>query len=156
MATVPFGLACAVFALKLTGGSLNVYSQIGLVLLVGIMAKNGILIVEFANQLRDGGASVRQAIERACVVRLRPVVMTMVATVLGGLPLVLAFGAGAEAREVLGWIIVGGLGLATVATLFLTPVAYLLLAGLTAPKAAESARLDRELGAAARLGQGHV
>jgi HAE1 family hydrophobic/amphiphilic exporter-1 len=156
MATVPFGLACAVFALKFTGGSLNVYSQIGLVLLVGIMAKNGILIVEFANQLRDGGASVRQAIERSAVVRLRPVVMTMVATVLGGLPLVLAFGAGAEARAVLGWIIVGGLGLATVATLFLTPVAYLLLAGLTAPKAAESARLDRELGAAARLGQGHV
>jgi HAE1 family hydrophobic/amphiphilic exporter-1 len=148
MATVPFGLACAVFALALTGGSLNVYSQIGLVLLVGIMAKNGILIVEFANQLRDDGASVRRAIEDAAVIRLRPVMMTMVATVLGGLPLVLAFGAGAEARAVLGWIIVGGLGLATVVTLYLTPVAYLLLAGLSKPKAAETARLVAELGAA--------
>lgn len=145
MATVPLGLACAVFALVLTGGSLNVYSQIGLVLLVGIMAKNGILIVEFANQLRDEGASVRDAIENASVIRLRPVMMTMIATVLGGLPLVFAAGAGAEAREVLGWIIVGGLGLATLATLYLTPVAYLLLAGLSKPKAEEEARLMREL-----------
>ncbi len=151
MATVPLGLACAVFALLATGGSLNVYSQIGLVLLVGIMAKNGILIVEFANQLRDEGATVRQAIEDASTVRLRPVMMTMVATVLGGLPLVFAFGAGAEAREVLGWIIVGGLGLATVATLYITPVAYLLLAGLSKPKAAEEARLQRELSEAAQV-----
>jgi len=149
MATVPLGLACAIFALVLTGGSLNVYSQIGLVLLVGIMAKNGILIVEFANQLRDEGASVRQAIERASVIRLRPVMMTMVATVLGGLPLIFAFGAGAEARAVLGWIIVGGLGLATIATLYITPVAYLLLAGLSKPKAAETALLRRELQEAA-------
>jgi HAE1 family hydrophobic/amphiphilic exporter-1 len=145
MATVPLGLACAVYALLLTGGSLNVYSQIGLVLLVGIMAKNGILIVEFANQLRDEGQSVREAIENASVIRLRPVMMTMIATVLGGVPLIFAFGAGAEAREVLGWIIVGGLGLATLATLYLTPVAYLLLAGLSKPKAAEAARLRREL-----------
>ncbi len=149
MATVPLGLACAIYALVLTGGSLNVYSQIGLVLLVGIMAKNGILIVEFANQLRDEGASVRQAIERASVIRLRPVMMTMVATVLGGLPLVFAFGAGAEARAVLGWIIVGGLGLATIATLYITPVAYLLLAGLSKPKAAETALLRQELKEAA-------
>ncbi|MCA3549434.1 MAG: efflux RND transporter permease subunit [Rhodobacter sp.] len=154
MATVPLGLACAVFALVLTGGSLNVYSQIGLVLLVGIMAKNGILIVEFANQLRDEGASVRQAIERASVIRLRPVMMTMVATVLGGLPLIFAFGAGAEARAVLGWIIVGGLGLATIATLYITPVAYLLLAGLSKPKAAETALLRRELQEAARKHDG--
>jgi HAE1 family hydrophobic/amphiphilic exporter-1 len=149
MATVPVGLACAVYALWITGGSLNVYSQIGLVLLVGIMAKNGILIVEFANQLRDRGESVRAAIEHASVIRLRPVMMTMVATVLGGVPLIFAFGAGAEAREVLGWIIVGGLGLATVATLYLTPVAYLLMAGLSKPKAAEAARLRRELAEAA-------
>ena len=150
MATVPLGLACAVFALLATGGSLNVYSQIGLVLLVGIMAKNGILIVEFANQLRDEGATVRRAIEDATTIRLRPVMMTMVATVLGGLPLVFAFGAGAEAREVLGWIIVGGLGLATIATLYITPVAYLLLAGLSKPKAAEEARLRAELAQAGR------
>ncbi|MDR5651478.1 efflux RND transporter permease subunit [Ruixingdingia sedimenti] len=148
MATVPLGLACAIFALLLTGGSLNVYSQIGLVLLVGIMAKNGILIVEFANQLRDSGADVRRAIEEASVIRLRPVMMTMVSTVLGGVPLVLSAGAGAEARAVLGWIIVGGLGLATMATLYLTPVAYLLLAGFSKPRAAEEARLVQELRAA--------
>jgi len=148
MATVPLGLACAVFALVLTGGSLNVYSQIGLVLLVGVMAKNGILIVEFADQLRDRGATVREAITRAASLRLRPVMMTMVATVLGGVPLVLARGAGAEARIELGWIIVGGLGMATLATLYVTPVAYLLLAGLVRPRAAETARLARELAAA--------
>lgn len=148
MSTVPLGLACAIFALILTGGSLNVYSQIGLVLLVGIMAKNGILIVEFANQLRDRGASVRQAILDGAVVRLRPVMMTMVSTVVGGLPLILSTGPGAEARQALGWIIVGGLGLATVVTLYLTPVVYLLLARFTVPKAAEEARLRRELEAA--------
>jgi HAE1 family hydrophobic/amphiphilic exporter-1 len=145
MLTVPLGLACAVFAMALTGTSLNVYSQIGLVLLVGIMAKNGILIVEFANQLRDRGKSVREAIEEASIRRLRPVLMTMISTVLGGLPLVLASGAGAEARIALGWVIVGGLGMATTATLFVTPVAYLLLAGLSSPKATETARLEREL-----------
>ena len=145
MATVPLGLACAVFAMKATGMSLNVYTQIGLVLLVGIMAKNGILIVEFANQLRDKGHSVREAIASASVVRLRPVMMTMISTVLGGLPLVLGFGAGAEARAALGWVIVGGLGLATLATLFLTPVAYLIIARFVAPKADEDRRLRREL-----------
>jgi HAE1 family hydrophobic/amphiphilic exporter-1 len=113
MATVPLGLACAVFALDAHRHQLNAYSQIGLVLLVGVMAKNGILIVEFANQLRDRGQDVRQAIEKACELRLRPVMMTMIATVLGGVPLVLAHGAGAEARIALGWVIVGGLGLAT-------------------------------------------
>ncbi|WP_225029146.1 efflux RND transporter permease subunit [Xinfangfangia pollutisoli] len=148
MATVPLGLACAVFALLATGGSLNVYSQIGLVLLVGIMAKNGILIVEFADQLREEGASVRDAIERASVLRLRPVMMTMIATVLGGLPLVFAQGAGAEAREVLGWIIVGGLGLATLATLYITPVAYVLLAGLSRARSHEQALLAAEMRAA--------
>ena len=145
MATVPLGLACAVFALLLTGGSLNVYSQIGLVMLVGIMAKNGILIVEFANQLRDRGAPVAEAIFEASTIRLRPVMMTMSSTVLGGVPLVMAFGAGAEAREALGWIIVGGLGLAAMSTLYLTPVAYLLMARFSTPKAAETARLSREL-----------
>ena len=152
MATVPLGLACAVFALLLTGGSLNVYSQIGLVLLVGIMAKNGILIVEFADQLRERGATVREAIVKATSVRLRPVIMTMIATVLGGLPLVLADGAGAEAREVLGWIIVGGLGLATLATLYVTPVAYLLLAGFAKPRSAEQEMLWEELQDISRVG----
>ncbi|WP_269932328.1 efflux RND transporter permease subunit [Aminobacter sp. HY435] len=152
MATVPLGLACAVFALILTGTSLNAYSQIGLVLLVGVMAKNGILVVEFANQLRDRGLGVRQAIEDAATIRLRPVMMTMICTVLGGVPLVLAQGAGAEARIALGWVIVGGLGLATVSTLFLTPVAYLLLGRFITPKIAEESRLKRELEEAAYAG----
>ena len=149
MATVPLGLACAVFAMLLTGTSLNAYSQIGLVLLVGVMAKNGILIVEFANQLRDKGLGVREAIEQAATIRLRPVMMTMICTVLGGVPLVLAAGAGAEARIALGWVIVGGLGLATVSTLFLTPVAYLLLGRFVTPKVEEETRLKRELEEAA-------
>jgi HAE1 family hydrophobic/amphiphilic exporter-1 len=149
MFTVPLGIACAIFALWLTGTSLNVYSQIGLVLLVGIMAKNGILIVEFANQLRDRGLSVREAVEQASLRRLRPVAMTMISTVLGGVPLILAVGAGAEARIALGWVIVGGLGLATFATLFLTPVAYLLLAGFSKPQAHEAERLATELREAA-------
>ncbi|MCC5989289.1 MAG: efflux RND transporter permease subunit [Pararhodobacter sp.] len=145
MATVPLGLACAIFALLITGGSLNVYSQIGLVLLVGIMAKNGILIVEFANQLRDRGATVAEAAYEAAIIRLRPVMMTMSSTVLGGVPLVLSFGAGAEAREALGWVIVGGLGLAALFTLYLTPVAYVLLAWMGKARATEAARLTREL-----------
>ena len=148
MVTVPFGLACAVYAVFFTGGSLNVYSQIGLIMVVGIMAKNGILIVEFANQLRDRGYSVREAIEESANIRLRPVLMTMIATVLGGLPLVISTGAGAEARRAIGWIIVGGLGTAAVSTLLLTPVAYLLIARFSKPKAHEAERLAAELDAA--------
>ncbi|QBF32659.1 efflux RND transporter permease subunit [Thalassococcus sp. S3] len=148
MVTVPIGLACAIFALLLTGLSLNVYSQIGLVMLIGIMAKNGILIVEFANQLRDRGQEVREAILNACSIRLRPVMMTMTSTVLGGVPLILSSGAGAEAREALGWVIVGGLGLATLSTLYLTPIAYLLLAGFSKPRAEQEQRLMQEMEAA--------
>ena len=151
ISTVPLGLACAVFAMVMTGGSLNVYSQIGLVLLVGVMAKNGILIVEFANQLRNKGMDIRSAIEEASNIRLRPVMMTMISTVLGSVPLLLAFGAGAEARVALGWVIVGGLGLAMIATLFLTPVAYLLLARFATPSAEEERRLDAELREASEL-----
>ncbi len=150
MSTVPLGLACAVFALVITGSSLNIYSQIGLVLLVGVMAKNGILIVEFANQLRDRGEDVRSSIEKACALRLRPVMMTMIATILGGVPLVFAHGAGAEARVALGWVIVGGLGFATLMTLFITPVAYLLLARFAKPHAHEEARLHEEMSIATR------
>lgn len=148
MATVPFGLAAAVFALLVSGSSLNIYSQIGLVIIVGLMAKNGILIVEFANQLRDSGQSVRDAIRNASMIRLRPVVMTMLSTILGGLPLILRGGAGSEAREALGWIIVGGLGFATLSTLFLTPVVYSLLAGFSKPRIAEEQRLAYEMASA--------
>ncbi|MDQ0320890.1 HAE1 family hydrophobic/amphiphilic exporter-1 [Pararhizobium capsulatum DSM 1112] len=151
MVTVPLGLACAVFAMLMTGNTLNIYSQIGLVLLVGIMAKNGILIVEFANQLRDRGQDLRSAIENAANIRLRPVMMTMIATIVGALPLVMASGAGAEARVALGWVLVGGLGLATVVTLYLTPVAYLVIARFTKPQVDEERRLQREMEAAEQM-----
>jgi HAE1 family hydrophobic/amphiphilic exporter-1 len=149
MVTVPFGVAAAVYSIALTGGSLNIYSQIGLVMLVGIMAKNGILVVEFANQLREQGYAVRDAIREACRIRVRPVVMTMLATVAGGVPLVVMGGAGSEARAALGWIVVGGLGFATIITLFVTPVAFLLLARFSKPRSAEAERLESELGAVA-------
>ena len=148
LVTVPFGLAAATLAIQLTGGTMNIYSQIGLVLLVGIMAKNGILIVEFANQLRDRGADIDTAIREAATTRLRPVMMTMMATVLGAVPLVVASGAGAEARLALGWVIVGGLGFATLFTLFLTPVTYRFLAPLSKPRVHETRLLVEEMAAA--------
>ncbi len=152
IATVPFGVACAIYSMGFFGESLNLYSQIGLVLLVGIMAKNGILIVEFANQLREDGLSVREAVEQASIIRLRPVLMTMIATIVGGVPLIFSTGAGAEARVTLGYVIVGGLGLATLATLFLTPVAYLLLARFSKPAGERAADIRRDVLAAERLG----
>lgn len=150
--TVPFGLAAAVLAIQLTGGTMNVYSQIGLVLLVGVMAKNGILIVEFANIRRDEGADVDTAIREAAETRLRPVMMTMTASVLGALPLIFAHGAGAESRLALGWVIIGGLGFATLFTLFLTPAAYRILAPLSKPRAEETRLLVEELRAAQSAG----
>lgn len=146
--TVPLGLGAAVLAIALSGGSINIYSQIGLVMIVGLMAKNGILIVEFAAQLRDQGRSVREAVEEACVIRFRPIMMTALSTVCAGLPLVLASGPGMEARSALGWIVVGGLGFATLFTLFVTPVAYLLLAGFSKPRSDEARRLEAEVAAA--------
>ncbi|HBR37395.1 MAG TPA: AcrB/AcrD/AcrF family protein, partial [Sulfitobacter pontiacus] len=144
MLTVPFGLAAALFAISLSGGSLNYYSQIGLVMLIGVMAKNGILIVEFANQLREAGQDIDSAIRDALRLRIRPVMMTMVSTVFGGLPLILTSGAGAEARIAVGWVIVGGLGFATVFTLFLTPVFYRYVAVWGAEPGMASKRLTRE------------
>jgi len=145
MATVPFGLAAAVFALRFTGTTINIYSQIGLILLIGLMAKNGILLVEFANQLRDQGNSLRDAALGSARVRLRPVTMTMIATVLGGLPLILGGGAGAEARSAIGWVVFGGLGLAAIFTLYLTPGLYILLSRFARPRASEMAALEAEL-----------
>jgi len=143
--TVPFGIAAAVYALLLTGTTVNIYSQIGLVMMIGLMAKNGILVVEFADQLRDRGMAVRQAVERAAIVRLRPIAMTLISTVLGGLPLILSSGPGAEARAAIGWVVFGGLGLAALFTLYLTPVVYLGLARLSAARASGSEKLDAEL-----------
>jgi hydrophobe/amphiphile efflux-1 (HAE1) family protein len=151
MLTVPFGLAAALIAISISGGSLNYYSQIGLVMLIGVMAKNGILIVEFANQLREAGQDIDSAIRDALRLRIRPVMMTMVSTVFGGLPLILTSGAGAEARIAVGWVIVGGLGFATVFTLFLTPVFYRLIAVWGAEPGMAAKRLRRESDAAATL-----
>ena len=130
MLTVPLGLGGAVATLWLTGLSVNIYSQVGLVLLVGLMAKNGILMVEFSNQLREEGMSLREAALEGAVTRLRPVTMTSIATVLGAVPLALATGAGAESRQAIGMVIAGGLSVAFVLTLFVTPVIYVLIEGL--------------------------
>ena len=145
MAIVPFGLAAAICALFLTGTSLNIYSQVGLVMLIGLIAKNGILLVEFADQLRDRGFAVREAIEEAARIRLRPIVMTLVSTVLGALPLILASGPGSEARSAVGWVVFGGMGLATFFTLYLTPVAYLGIARFAKSRAASGKQLHQEL-----------
>ena len=150
---VPFGLAAAVFALWLSGTTLNIYSQIGLLLLVGVMAKNSILMVEFADQLRDAGRSVAEAAHEAACTRLRPILMTMASTVLGAVPLVLGSGAGAESRAAIGWVIFGGLSLAALFTLFLTPVVYLGLARFAKPRARQGERLASEMKAAGRVGQ---
>ena len=143
--SVPFALAAAVYALFLSGTSLNIYSQIGLVMLIGLMAKNGILLVEFADQRRQEGAAVGDAILDAATLRLRPIAMTLISTVLGALPLILASGAGAEARMAIGWVIFGGLGLAAVFTLFLVPALYALVAPLGKPRSIDLTRLHREL-----------
>ena len=127
MLTVPLAMTGALGAVKLTGGTLNVYSQIGLVMLIGLITKHGILIVEFSNQLRERGAERLEAVIEASTLRLRPILMTTGAMVLGALPLALAQGAGAEARQAIGWVIVGGLLLGTVFTLFVVPTAYVLL-----------------------------
>ncbi|MCZ0962433.1 efflux RND transporter permease subunit [Paracoccus benzoatiresistens] len=130
MLTVPLGLAGAVGTLLITAGTVNIFSQVGMILLIGIMAKNGILIVEFANQLREEGMSLHDAARQGAVTRLRPVMMTTIATVLGAVPLAIATGAGSESRQAIGTVIVGGLSLAFVLTLLLTPVIYVLIEGL--------------------------
>jgi hydrophobe/amphiphile efflux-1 (HAE1) family protein len=145
MITVPFGMAAAVFALFLTGTTINIYSQIGVLVLVGIMAKNGILMVEFAEQLRDRGASVLEAAREGAIVRLRPIMMTMLSTVFAALPLILSSGPGSESRGAIGWVIFGGLSLAAVFTLFLTPAVYALIAGFSKPRASASAELSEQL-----------
>ena len=128
MLTVPLSMTGALLALQLTGNTLNIYSQIGLITLVGLITKHGILLVEFANQLRDQGRGIREAVVEAAELRLRPILMTTGAMVLGAIPLARAVGAGAESRQVIGWVIVGGMTLGTLLTLFVVPTAYTLLA----------------------------
>ncbi len=145
MFTVPFGLAAAALALWLTGQTLNLYSQIGLVMLIGLMTKNAILLVEFMDQRRDEGLSVHDAVMDAVQVRLRPVIMTVLSTVMGALPLILSAGPGAEARNAIGWVIFGGLGLSTLFTLYLAPLGYALIAPWTKPRAHTGEELSRQL-----------
>src|SRR5262245_25467030 len=127
MLTVPLAGLGALAAIWLTGGTLNVYSKVGLVMLIGLITKHGILIVEFANQLRERGLEAAEAVAEAATLRLRPILMTTGAMVLGAVPLAIATGAGAEARQAIGWVIVGGLIVGTLFTLFVIPTAYLIL-----------------------------
>ena len=127
MLSVPLSMLGALLALKLSGGTLNVFSQIGLITLVGLITKHGILIVEFANQLREEGVDRFEAVKRSAVLRLRPILMTTGAMVLGAIPLALATGAGAESRQQIGWVIVGGMSLGTLLTVFVVPTVYTLL-----------------------------
>ena len=146
MLTVPLAVAGALGGLYIAGSSLNVYSQVGILVLIGLAAKNGILIVEFANQLRNAGKPVVEAILESARTRLRPVLMTSVSTAIGAIPLVLASGAGAESRFTIGVVIISGVVLSTALTLFLVPVAYSLLARFTSP----ANRVEREIEALER------
>jgi multidrug efflux pump len=133
MLSVPLSMIGALLALKFTGGSLNVYSQIGLITLVGLITKHGILIVEFTNQLREQGLAMQEALIKASGQRLRPILMTTGAMVLGAVPLAMAKGAGAESRTQIGWVIVGGMSLGTLLAIFVVPTMYSLLARKAVP-----------------------
>ncbi|GAB3492522.1 efflux RND transporter permease subunit [Curvibacter fontanus] len=135
MLSVPLSMIGALLALKFSNGSLNVYSQIGLITLVGLITKHGILIVEFANQMREQGMDMFEAVVKAASQRLRPILMTTGAMVLGAVPLALSKGAGAESRIQIGWVIVGGMTLGTLLTIFVVPTMYTLLARKHAPGA---------------------
>ena len=133
--SVPLSMVGALLALKWSGGSLNVFSQIGLITLVGLITKHGILIVEFSNQMRAKGKSTMVAVKEAATMRLRPILMTTGAMVLGAIPLALATGAGAESRRQIGWVIVGGMSLGTLLTIFVVPTMYTLFARKSTPGA---------------------
>ena len=135
MLSVPLSMIGALLALKWSGGSLNVYSQIGLITLVGLITKHGILIVEFSNKLREQGLETIDAVVKAASQRLRPILMTTGAMVLGAMPLAMATGAGAESRVQIGWVIVGGMSLGTVLTIFVVPTMYMLFARHKVPGA---------------------
>ncbi len=145
MLTVPLAMAGALLGLYLTGQSLNIYSQIGLIMLIGLAAKNGILIVEFANQLRDAGRPFHDALFEAAGVRLRPIVMTGITTMAGSVPLLLSSGAGTETRVVIGTVILSGVLAATLFTLFVVPVAYDRLAQNTGSPGDTRRQLEREI-----------
>lgn len=145
MLTVPLATVGALIGLWLTGQSLNIYSQIGIIMLVGLAAKNGILIVEFANQLRDKGVEFDKAIIQASAQRLRPILMTGITTAAGAVPLVMAAGAGAETRFVIGVVVLSGILLATLFTIFVIPAAYGLFARNSGSPEAIAQQLEKEL-----------
>jgi multidrug efflux pump subunit AcrB len=128
MVTVPLALAGALLSLWLFKQTLNIFSEIGMIMLIGIVTKNGILIVEFANQKRKAGLAIGEAAFEAAALRLRPILMTSLATMFGALPIALALGAGAQSRVPLGIVVVGGLLFALILTLFVIPVMYILMA----------------------------
>lgn len=144
MLTVPLGLVGAMYGLFITDSTLNIYSQIGIVMLIGLSAKNGILIVEFANQLRDKGIAFEQAIVDAAAQRLRPIIMTSLTTVMSSIPLVFASGPGFESRMVIGVVIFAGVSVATILTLFVIPTAYTLLAKKTQSPEETTKRLEEQ------------
>jgi len=139
--SVPLAVTGALGTLWITGITLNVYSQIGMVMLIGLVAKNAILIVEFANQLREQHHDILTSVREAAVTRLRPILMTTIATVCGALPIAITSGAGAESREAIGWVIIGGVSFSTLLSLFVVPVLYLLLARFTRPSSYVAERL---------------
>jgi multidrug efflux pump len=145
ISTVPLAVAGGIVGLAVMGQTMNLYSQVGIVMLVGLAAKNGILIVEFANQLRDQGRDIGAAVREASVRRLRPILMTSIATVAGAVPLMLASGAGAAARTAIGVVVVFGVSIATVITLFLIPVLYFRLARYTGSPEAVTRKLESQL-----------
>ena len=145
--SVPLSMVGALLALQLSGGTLNVFSQIGLITLVGLITKHGILIVEFANQLRAEGMDALEAVKQSATLRLRPILMTTGAMVLGAIPLALATGAGAESRKQIGWVIVGGMSLGTLLTIFVVPTMYTFFARKAIPGAITTRHEDVEVGA---------
>jgi multidrug efflux pump len=147
MLSVPLSMVGALLALQFSGGTLNVFSQIGLITLVGLITKHGILIVEFANQLREEGMELFAAVTQSATLRLRPILMTTGAMVLGAIPLALASGAGAESRKQIGWVIVGGMSLGTLLTIFVVPTMYTLLARNKVPGAITIRHEDEDVGA---------
>jgi multidrug efflux pump len=142
MTAVPLSMLGALLAMYWTGGTLNVYSKIGLITLIGLITKHGILIVEFSNQLRQEGAPMLEALIKSSSMRLRPILMTTGAMVLGALPLALATGAGAESRQQIGWVVVGGMSLGTLLTLFVVPTVYSLFARRQVPGANQTPSTD--------------
>jgi multidrug efflux pump len=145
MLTVPLAIAGGLFGLWITGSTLNLYSQIGLIMLIGLAAKNGILIVEFTNQLRDRGVEFTEALLEASSARLRPIIMTSLTAVAGAIPLVISSGAGSETRFVIGVVVISGVLVATFFTLFVVPVAYTLLARNTGSPNDVSKKLEQEI-----------